>query len=61
MLDDMKNALGTFFSSVWSIFTNCQVPGTNLNFAQIWVGILASGFIIWFIRSIIGINKEEKK
>lgn len=50
MLDSFREFLATFFSSVWSIFTNTPVPGTDLNFAQLWVGILISAFIIAFIK-----------
>lgn len=61
MLDSLKDFLNEFFGSVWSIFTNIPVPGTSLNFAQLWVGIFFSIFIINFIKGIIGIGSDSKK
>lgn len=61
MLDSFREFLANFFSSVWSIFTNTPVPGTELNFAQLWVGLLVSAFIIAFIKNIIGIGKDSKE
>lgn len=58
MTDEALEVLTSVFSDVWSVFTNITVPGTNLNFANLWVGVLFAWAIVSFIEKVIDIRGD---
>lgn len=54
MTQETMEGLATFFADIWSIFTSIPVPGTNLNFGQLWTGALFALAIVGFLRSVLG-------
>lgn len=45
-----------FLASTWELFQNTPVPGLNLNFAQLWLGIFVVGVSIMILRPLLGIG-----
>lgn len=58
MSEEIIPYVTAFFEAIWSIFTNIQLPFFNMNFANLWVGVLASWAIVKFIEKVIGISGD---
>lgn len=58
MTEEALEVLTSVFSDVWSVFTNITVPGTNMNFANLWVGVMFAWAIVKFIEKIIDITGD---
>lgn len=58
MTEEGIEVLTSIFTDIWTIFTNIQVPGTNLNFANLWVGVLFAWAIVKFIEKILDITGD---
>lgn len=46
----------TFLANVWELFTSTPVPGLNLTFGQMWLGIFVVGVSIMILRPLLGIG-----
>lgn len=45
-----------FLASTWDLFQRTPVPGLNLNFAQLWLGVFVVGISIVILRPLLGIG-----
>ena len=54
MTEETLSGLTQFFSDIWSIFTSIPVPGTTINFAQLWTGALFALVVVGFLKSVLG-------
>lgn len=53
MLSDITG----FLASIWSAFSNLQVPLLGISFATLYAGVFAVGFSILILRPILGIGE----
>ena len=58
MTQDALTCISSLFTDIWSIFTSITVPGTNLTFANLWVGVLFAWAIVAFIEKVLGISGD---
>lgn len=42
----------SLFSSVWTLFTDIEVPGLGVSFAAFFLAMVLARISIWFIRSV---------
>ena len=49
-------AFTTFLAGVWELFTSVTVPGINISFAQMWLGVFVVGLSISILRPLLGIG-----
>lgn len=45
--------LKEFFNDIWHIFVSTPIPGTNMNCANLLVGIFGISVIITFIKKVL--------
>lgn len=58
MTDEAIEVITSVFTDLWTIFTNVKVPGTNMNFANLWVGVLFAWAIVKLIEKILDITGD---
>lgn len=58
MTQEASYTLAEFFSMIWSIFTSTPVPGTNLTFAKLWIGIFCISLCTYFLHKTL--NSEAR-
>lgn len=58
MTEEALEVITSIFTDIWTIFTNVTVPGTNLTFANLWVGVLFAWAIVSFIEKVINIGGD---
>lgn len=46
----------SFFSSLWDLFTDVQVPLLGISFASLWIGVFIVAFSITLLRPVLGIG-----
>ena len=49
-------AFTTFLANVWELFTSVTVPGLNITFGEMWLGIFVVGVSIMILRPLLGIG-----
>lgn len=49
-------AMKTFLADCWRMFTDVQVPGLGISFANLWLGIFVVGVATMILRPLLGIG-----
>lgn len=50
------DAMKTFLADCWRMFTDVQVPGLGISFANLWLGVFVVGIAIVILRPLLGIG-----
>lgn len=50
------NDFTKFLADCWRMFTDVTVPGINITFAQLYLGIFVVGISIMILRPLLGIG-----
>lgn len=58
MTGEAIEVITSVFTDLWSVFTNITVPGTNMTFANLWVGVLFAWAIVKLIEKILDVTGD---
>lgn len=58
MTSEAIEVITSVFTDLWSVFTNITVPGTNMTFANLWVGVLFAWALVKLIEKILDITGD---
>lgn len=54
-----QDIITTFFSGIWSLFTNTDVPGFGISLAKVFTGFLIVRVCFAILSSITGFNASN--
>ena len=57
MSNDALSVLECLFSTLWSLFTSWNIPGTNVSPAEMFLFLLAAGIGLRFVLSFLTGNR----
>lgn len=52
----MIQLVTTFLAGIWDLFEQTSVPGLNLSFAQLYLGVFVVSVSIMILRPLLGIG-----
>lgn len=59
MSDNLMSAISGFLSNAWSFFTETNIPGTEISFAVLFIGLALIPIGFQFLSIMVGHNIGE--